>query len=201
MTTNTAPSSAPLTLVEQIKIKMRKLADEFASGEVNREQFHKIYEHYQMQLNLATGMESGEGHVHAGETINIRKKLTAMAKGAAIYFHQTGGFLETIGDFTPNMAVLAPTLSTIIEQVKEAGSAEAHVVPIDKDWVLFMPGTFSTAIMVFSNEPVMRQTAIVETMHRDFETANDAALRSGQTEAAKLVYPFMSFVRRSVGRK
>ena len=46
----------------------------------------------------------------------------------------------------------------------------------------------------------MRQIAIVQNMHRNFETANQAALRSGQTNSSKLVYPFLSFVRRSVGK-
>lgn len=192
-------------LIEQVQGKMRKLADEFAAGEINGEQFYKIYEHYQVQINLASAMIAEAdvlslGNFTSSETIAIRKKLTGKAKAAAVYYHETSQFLETIGDFELPVAMLTTALSAIVDQVQSRGTAEPVTQQVGRDWVLFVPGRFSTAIMVFSNEPVMRQVAIVQNMHRNFETANEAALRSGQTNAAKLVYPFMTFVRRSVAK-
>jgi len=207
MTTSSNPQAAQAqALITQIQAKQRKLADEFAAGEINREQFYKIYEHYQHQLNLASAMLAEADlpqmqTMSAGETIAIRKKLTPMATAAAVYLHESGEILERIGDFNISLETLKSTLSGIIQQVKDTLEAEAQTMAVGADWVLFMPGRYSTAIMVFSHEPVMRQIAIVENMHRDFETANYAALASGQTHAAKLVFPFMTFVRRSVARK
>jgi hypothetical protein len=193
-------------LIEQIQGKMRRLADEFAIGEINREQFYKIYEHYQTQLNLASAMVAEAdalslANLPAGETIAIRKRLTAMAKAAAIYYHATGEWLETIGEFHLPMSSLMPTLSAIVGQARTGGEAEPQARQIGGEWLLFVPGQFSTVVMVFSHEPVMRQIAIVQNMHRNFEAANITALLSGQTQAAKLVYPFITFVRRSVRKQ
>lgn len=202
----TAKASA---LIAQLRVKMRKLADEFARGDINREQFHKIYEHYQSQLNLAASTLAQMGDqkiesIQSGETIMLRKQLTAIARAAVIYHHASGEVIETIGEPGFPVDTLLPTLTAISEQVR--GSAgrdplpESQIVTVGKDWALFVPGEFSTAVMIFSNEPVIRQIEIVENMHRDFEIANEAALHSGQTQAAKLVYPFLAFVRRSVKR-
>ncbi len=171
-------------LIEQVQSKMRKLADEFAAGEINREQFYKIYEHYQTQINLATAMIAEADVLSLGtfspaETIAIRKQLTGKAKAAAVYYHETSQFLETIGDFELPVAMLTTTLTGIADEVERRGTAEPVSIPVGRDWVLFVPGQYSTAIMVFSNEPVMRQVAIVQNMHHNFETANQAALRSG----------------------
>lgn len=213
----TAKASA---LIAQLRVKMRKLADEFARGDINREQFHKIYEHYQSQLNLAASTLAQMGdqkveNIQSGETIMLRKQLTAIARAAVVYHHASGEMIETIGELGFPVDTLLPTLTAIAEQVKggeghptkfaprgDTGAPlpESQIVTVGKDWALFVPGEFSTAVMIFSNEPVIRQIEIVENMHRDFEIANDAALRSGQTQAAKLVYPFLAFVRRSVKR-
>jgi hypothetical protein len=205
-TEETARASA---LIAQLRVKMRKLADEFASGEINREQFHRIYEHYQAQLNLASSTltQSGDQKIEgipAGQTILLRRQLTAVAKAAMVYHHASGQILEIIGDQNVPTEPLMPSLAALAEQVQEGVGTEPlpdpQVMMQENDWVLLVPGEFSTAVMVFNNEPVSRQIEIVLNMHRDFEVANDAALRSGQTQAAKLVYPFIGFVRRSVTR-
>jgi hypothetical protein len=192
-------------LIKQLQNKMRSLADEFASGEINREQFHRVYEHYQQQLNLATAAQLDnmqlEG-VEPGETVAIRRQHAAMARAAVVYHHQTGEFWESVGDLEVTTEALLPTLKSISEQVQttEGALPDPVTAAVGKAWVVYIPGEFSTAVMVFSNEPVARQIEIVQNMHRDFEIANQAALRTGQTSVAKLVYPFLSFVRRSVTR-
>lgn len=203
--TNRQPFDAQ-ALIDSIQAKMRRLADEFAAGEINREQFYKIYEHYQAQINLAAGMLDHastlppEG-LSSGETITIRKQWTAMAKAAAVYYHANGDLLETIGEFDIPMGTLLEAFAEIAEHARQEGAAVPQTRHIGREWLLFVPGKHSTVVMLFSAEPVNRQVAIVQNMHRDFEIANDAALTSGQTHAAKLVYPFLSFVRRSVGKR
>jgi hypothetical protein len=193
-------------VIDQVRGKMRQLADEFAAGEINRDQFYKIYAHYQAQINLATGLvdqisQPAAAGLESGETIAIRRQLTALARAAVVYYHSSGEILEIIGDLDLPMTDIIGPCADIAGRVQRFGTADTITRQVGHDWLLFMPGAYSTAVMLFSAEPVMGQIAIVQNMHHDFETANEAALVSGQTRAVQLVYPFLSFVRRSVGKK
>lgn len=190
--------------MEQLQAKLRRLADEFAAGEINREQFYSIYEHYQAQLNLASAMldeveVGGMPTASNVETIMLRKKLTAVAQSAAVYLNQGAQLIETLGAFQVPEAVVKTTIRGIVEHMLKNGLAPEPITQQHgNEWVLYMPGRYSTVIMTFTHEPVIRQVAIVQNMHHDFETANEAALVSGDTKAAKLVFPFVAFVKKSI---
>jgi len=193
-------------LIDQIQQKMRKVVDEFAAGEISREQFHQIYEHYQAQIIMASQMlavtdGSLAPDIQRNETIAIRKQFMAKAKAMAVYYHSTGLLLETIGDFDVPVNVLAPLLNNLHDQVQRNAVIEPKLIPVGRESLLIVSGKFSTSILMFSNEPAGRQIGFIQGMHRDFETANESALRSGHADSTKLVYPFQSFVRRSVGMK
>lgn len=190
-------------LIDAIQVKMRGIVDEFSKGEISREQFHKLYEHYQGQIMLATQvMAEADTSILTGltpgETIAIRSKLTAKAKAMTVYYHSTGLLLETLGDFDLPVSAISSILNNISDQVAFGKTVETRIECIQNLWVLFAPGKYSTAVMLFSNEPARRQIGIIEGMHRDFETANLNALRGGHAEGKSLVYPFQSFVRRSM---
>lgn len=191
-------------LLEQIRTKMNKIVDEFAQGEISREQFNSIYEHYQSQMIMAMQMSDADVVSNPAnaprETIALRNSLTAKAKAMTVYYHATGLLLETIGDFDVSIARIAPTLNNISGAVHAGQKMPARSEKHGEQWLMYVPGEFSTAIMLFSNEPSGRQTHIIENMHRDFEVANEAALRSGHADGTTLVYPFQLFVRRTVRR-
>ncbi len=192
--------------IEQVQQKMHTVANEFAAGEISREQFHRLYEHYQGQIVFAVQLlAEADGTIlaglPAGETIALRKQLTAKAKAMAVYYHATGLLLETIGDFDVPVLSLAPILNDRSDRAESGTLPPPQVKALGSDWLLFISGKYSTSIMVFSHEPAARQIAIIENMHRDFEAANGTALRSGRADASKLVYPFQSFVRKSVGMR
>jgi hypothetical protein len=182
---------------------MHNLVDEFAKGEISREQFQKIYEHYQRQVTMAAQMVAeADGSLLSeltpGETIAIRKHLTAKARAMAIYYHATGTMLESIGEFNIPASALTPTLRNFRALMQRGVEVEPRAQLMDSQWVLFVPGKYSTAVMLFSNEPAARQIEIINDMHRDFELANDLALKSGQADGSKLAYTFLSIVKRSV---
>jgi hypothetical protein len=117
-----------------------------------------------------------------------------------VYYHDTGLLLETIGDFDVSVAKIAPTLNNIGAQASHGVKVPARTEKIFGEWLLYVPGRYSTTVMLFSNEPAGRQINIIENMHRDFEAANETALKSGQADGTKLIYPFQSFVQRTVKR-
>ena len=193
-------------IIDTVQGKMRKVVDEFAQGDISREQFQEIYEHYQNQIMMAVQMAAEADatvdglQLTPGETFAIRSKLVAKAKGMTIYYHATGLLLETLGDFDISVAKIAPCLNSICDQVHRGRTADVRTEKMADEWVLYVPGRYSTAVMLFSHEPSVRQISVIENIHRDFETANYTALKSGHADGSKLVYPFKSFVRRSVGR-
>ena len=189
-------------LMDQIRAKMNKIVDEFAQGEISREQFNQIYEHYQSQMVMAMQMNDTtipDGTLGAAkETIALRNSLTAKAKAMTVYYHATGLLLETIGDFDVSVARIAPELNKISASIQAGQKLPPCSDKQGDQWLLYVPGRYSTAVMLFSNEPSGRQTNIVENLHRDFEVANEAALKSGHADGTTLVYPFQLFVRRSM---
>lgn len=193
-------------LIEQIQQKMNNVVDEFAAGDLNREQFHKIYERYQQQIILATQLiaeadYSLNAELTPGETMVIRKELTAKSVAMAVYYHATGLMLETIGNFDVPVSHLSPILNNLSDRVQGCLGTEPQIRAINGKYLLFTVGRFSTSIMVFSHEPAPRQISIIENMHHHFETANESALRSGHADARNLVYTFLALVRKSVGAK
>ncbi len=192
--------------IEQIQEKMRRISKEFAAGEINRDQFHRLYDHYQSQVMftlqiLAETDGSLLSQLPSGETIAIRKQFMAKARAMAVYYHTTGLLLETIGDFDVPTSVLGPLLNDLNDRILSGNAAEPQLKALGREWVLVVTGRFTTSIMQFSNEPTTRQISIIGAMHHDFEAANDAALRSGRAEASTLVFPFQSVVRKSMGMK
>src|SRR5260221_1710283 len=193
------------TLIEQIQGKMHRVVNEFAQGDISREQFEKIYEHYQAQILMAAQMAAdadtlSAGQLTPGETVAIRSKLMGKAKAMTVYYHDTGLLLETIGDFDVSVAKIAPTLNNIGAQASHGVKVPPRTEKFANEWLLFVPGRYSTTVMLFSNEPAGRQISIIENMHHDFEAANETALKSGQADGTTLIYPFQSFVRRTVKR-
>ncbi len=193
-------------LIDQITEKLRKVVHEFAEGEISQEQFHGIYEHYQGQILLAAQMAaeadlSASGKLPSpGETLAIRGRLTAKAKGMAIFYYVSGMLLETLGGFDIPVEDAAPFLNAIRREVLQGVAAEPRTERFSKGWLLFVPGTYSVAVMLFSHQPATRQIDMIAAMHRDFEEANSAALQSGQIDGAKLAYPFQLFVQRSLNQ-
>lgn len=197
--------------IEQVQLKMRKIVDEFSRGEISREQFHEIYERYQTQIIMATQLIAeadmtalAASNLSPGETIAIRKRLTAKARAVMIFYHNTGTLLETLGDFdVPATSInkLSSVLNEIFGRAQSGEMVESRTERFEPDWLLFVPGKYTTAVMLFSHEPAAQQRTIIERMHRDFEIANINALQGGNANPDKLVYPFLLFVRRSIGGK
>ncbi len=198
------PISTAQTLIDQVQEKLRNVVREFAQGEISQEQFHGIYEHYQGQMLVAAQAaaeadESSEEPLPSpGDTLAIRSRLAAKARAMAIFYYATGLLLETLGGFDIPVTETTPTLNEIREQVLQGKQGEIRTERLGKEWLLFVPGSYSIAVMLFSHQPAERQISMIDNMHRDFEKANETALKSGTIDGTKLAYPFQIFVQRSL---
>ena len=191
--------------IDQVHQKMSKLVQEFAHGEINRTQFHQLYDRYQRQIMTVAQMlaesdpASWRDAIRENEdTLNIKQRLTAKAVGLSVFDNQTGAPIKTLGHFAIEDDLIAPMLSSYRSAAAEifrAGMRSAELE--DGQWLCFVPGSYTTLIALFSLEPSDSQLQMVERMHHDFEQANRAALETGPIDPQTLAYPFYTFVERA----
>lgn len=192
--------------INQVYQKMSRIAEEFASGEINRTQFHRLYNRYQRQIMTVSQMiaesdPSGWEEAITGEeesTLHIRKKFEARAVGISIYDNRSGMPIETIGEFSIDPELIVPMLSSYREATAEIFQAGVRSTEMeDGSWLCFMGGAYTTLIVLFSLEPSNNRISILDRAHRDFEVANAEFLEHGFTSSDQLAYPFFSFIKQS----
>jgi hypothetical protein len=182
------------------------LVQEFAGGEINRTQFHRLYDRYQRQIMTVAQLLAEadtsmwrEAIKDSEDTILIKKRLTAKAVGMSVYENRSGMPIETLGEFAIDPELIVPMLSSYRSAAAEIFRAGMRSTEMENgQWLCFVPGSFTTLIALFSLEPSDNQLQMVERMHQDFEQANRAALEAGHIDPTKLAYPFYSFVQRRV---
>jgi len=174
---------------------MAQLAEDFAQGKLNRTQFQEIYAHYQRQrqqveeaLVNAAGPESLAASVQPGLTGILRERHAAKILSYAIYDNTTGLPLATVGTFRIDTSLLVPMLSSFRTAATEMFGAGLRSTEIEGGrWLCFVPGQYSTLMVLFSVEPARVQLTLIEDLHRDFEVANRPALADGRgRDAAEL---------------
>jgi hypothetical protein len=190
--------------IAQVHQKMSKLVEEFATGAINRTQFHQLYDRYQRQImRVAQLIAESDPSMwrdvirDSEDTLHIKKRLTAKAVGMSVYYNKSGMPIETLGEFAIEPELIVPMLSSYRSAAAEIFRAGMRSTEMENgQWLCFVPGSYTTLIALFSLEPSDNQLEMVERMHQDFEQANKAALEAGHVDPEKLAYPFYSFVQR-----
>ncbi|MFP3854566.1 MAG: hypothetical protein ACLFWD_09765, partial [Anaerolineales bacterium] len=190
--------------LERIQGKINKLAEEFANGSINREQFQRLFEHYQRERTaIQNWKESTESAgnwqdiSNEGKSIVIRSKHTAKVLGYAIYVNDSGMPLTTIGDFELDPDLAVPMLSSYRSATKEIFGGEMRSTEIEGgNWLCFVPGEDTTMLALFTREPAARQLSIMEDLHRLFEKANRRHLAQDPINPGVLAFPHSSYLGR-----
>ena len=181
--------------LQELRAKMAQLAEDFAQGKLNRTQFQEIYAHYQEQrrhveeaLVRAPGSEQWMTNVAVGMTGMLRERHSAKILSYAIYDNMTSLPLASVGTFRIDTSLLVPMLSSFRSAATEMFGAGLRSSEIEGGhWLCYVPGEYSTLIVLFSIEPARVQLTLIEDLHRDFEVANRTTLENGRgREAAEL---------------
>ena len=194
------------TFKADVEAKINKLLDEFAEGKLNREQFYAIYERYNGQIELVekalTGSDVTLSNQQDGGTIMLREQYMGKAQGLMIFANKTGNVVETLGQFGVSMVEIAPVLDKFTQQLGTGNAVERVVRQVnDKEWLLFLSGNYTAVVIVFKHEPSQYQTVVLQRMHKEFENANKTLFEEDVFDPARLVFPFVSFVTRSIRKK
>lgn len=188
---------------EDIQAKIRNLMKEFGEGKISSEQFNIIYQRYNNQLEMALEVIDGTSQASTGPamtTIAIRQATTGKAIGLGIYHHRSATTIETLGNFDLPPDVISPVVNEFSHKLE----LRQFIAPLTKKlssglWVVFMARHFTTAIVVFRNEPAQRQVRELERLLHDFEEANRQFLDKMNVDRDKLVKPFIGFVKKKLG--
>lgn len=189
---------------EDIQRKIRNLLTEFGEGKLSNEQFNILYERYNNQLEMALQVLDGSSPKPTGNevsTIAIKHATTGKAIGLSIYHHKSGMTIETLGNFDMSPESIAPTLNEFSKKLEDRSFIEPVTRKLSSGmWVVFMARHYTTAIVMFKNEPAPAQIRELERLLHDFEEANRNFLNQMTVDTSKLAKPFIGFVRKKLNR-
>lgn len=188
----------------RLQVKINKLAEEFASGAINRDQFQQLFDHYQKERRAIVNWKENTSSAgnwqdisSEGKSIVIRSRHSAKVVGYAVYANESGMPLSTIGEFELDPELAVPMLSSYRAATKEIFGGEISSTEIEGGrWLCFVPGEQTTLLALFSNEPADRQMKIIEDLHQLFETANRRHLAAPPYDPNELAFPHSSFLGR-----
>jgi hypothetical protein len=174
--------------LQELRSKMARVAEEFAQGKLNRAQFHEIYTHYQQQraeieavITNMPGSDAWRGVVSTGHTTMLRQRNAAQILSYSLYDNSNSLPLASGGQFKLDADLVVPMLSSFRSATQEIFGKGVQNTEIEGGrWLCFVPGQYTTLFVVFSVEPARIQVALIQDLHRDFETAQAQSLAKGE---------------------
>lgn len=188
----------------RLREKMATVAAEFADGTLNQAQFDAIYARYSEQRDITERLltrnpesQAWQSVVRPGHTQFLKRHFEARVLSYAIYDQATHARISTTGKVQLRHGHVAAVLQRLQTVIEARGNPGPALRKLDEArTVLFVPGRYSTAVIIFSLEPAAAQVARVRDIHRDFERANEVALRSRDYAGGRLVYPHRALFER-----
>jgi hypothetical protein len=180
-----------------LREKMAQVATEFAQGTLNRAQFDAIYARYSEQRDITERLlarnpesQAWQSVIQPGHTTFLISHYEARTISYAIYDQVTFELINITGSVQLEKAQIEAVLKRLQTIMHERGNPGPAQKKIGSErCVLFVPGTTTTAAVIFSREPSRAQINRVEDIHRDFERANEYALRNRDYTVEQLVFP------------
>jgi hypothetical protein len=201
--TSEDPEENAQVYIERVRKKMSKLAEEFATGMINREQFQELFDHYQKEMRtIETWLDTWPGSDAwrkartEGKSVAIRRRHQARVIGYAIYKNDSGMPIATIGEFELDAALIVPMLSSYRSATREIFGAGMRSTQIENgNWLCFVPGELTTLMTLYTTEPSANQLSKLDDLHRLFERANRNFLNEDVVDASNLALPHKSLLK------
>jgi hypothetical protein len=185
--------------LEEVRRKMERLAEDFATGRVNTTQFQELYAHYQQErkaieeiLEQAPEAAAWRAAVaqEEGESIIIRRRHAARILGYAIYLNVNDSLLRSVGEYNIDERVVKSMLDSFRTDGAEGVQSQMRSIETENaQRVRFVPGQHTTLAVLFSNEPARAQLEMLQDLQAHFERANQLLLNRGITDASQFVFP------------
>jgi hypothetical protein len=195
---------SPEVYLARVQAKINRLAEEFAAGIINQDQFQELFDHYRKEkqtvqrwIEIAPESDAWKESTTEGKSVIIRAGHEAKVLGYAIYENDSGMPLNTIGQFELEPELVVPMLSSYRAATREIFGAGMRSSQIEGGrWLCFVPGEFTTLMALFSTSPANRQLESLDDLHRLFEKANRNLLGGKLVNPNELVFPHAFFLGR-----
>jgi len=182
--------------LQEVEAKLDRTVQDLADGLINRDQFENLYRHYQNQRRMLQGLlAEGSGQVPAslaaGESMVIRQKYAAKVLAYAVYDNESSVPLYTMGNFPVDNDLVVGFLSgfrSAAAEILGAGAAKAEAE--DGKVLCYVPGRYSTLIVLYSSNPAEVDVRGLRHTHLHFETLNADPLKQRPIPADKLFFHY-----------
>ena len=195
-----SPSAGPdpevMRHLEEVETKIDRTVQDLADGLINRAQFENLYRHYQNQRKMLQGLlDEGSGQVPssvmAGESMIIRQRYAAKVLAYAVYDNESSVPLHTRGSFPVDGDLVVGFLSGFRSAAAEILGASAAKAEAEDGKVLsYVPGQYSTLIVLYSSDPAEVDTQSLRQTHLHFETINGNLLKQRPIPTDELLFNY-----------
>jgi hypothetical protein len=182
--TDTDELSSRLAALEQ---KMGRLEEDYREGRINSSQYRAIRRHYEEQREVAISLKQQHPDsdrwrvvLEEGKTSFLLQLNEAVCQSMAVYDKETRKRIFVEGE----MPEVAEEAMALLRTFGPSGQDAPHGRMMathadDGSALLLIPGQFTAALAVFSQDPPGWQVRALREVHLNFEAANRAALSRG----------------------
>ncbi len=191
------PAASSLIALGAIRQKMEAIADEFARGKLNRDQFYALHRRYSEQRAIIEKLVERNPDTDAwkqvigtpGQTGFLRTHFAARTLYFVVYRNGERLPLINAGSEQPDYSMIDSVIAPIWRMSNRPKQGLGRKPIGEQKWLLLASGAYATTIVVWSTEPSLGQARLVRDLHADFERANQAALARGWIAPDKMVFP------------
>jgi hypothetical protein len=188
--------------LEALDEKTARLEQDFQQGRINASQYRAIHRHYVEQQEVALRLHQSHPEsdrwkvvLEEGKTSFLLQLNEASCMGVGFYDINTKSRLHLQGEMPASAEEAMSLLGTFGSAGGDAPAGRMLATQSeDGTTLLLIPGRFTAALVVFSQDPPGWQVRALREVHQNFEAANRLTLDRGHLQF--LIYPDLSrFIR------
>lgn len=199
----TSPKN-PGNALDALRKKMRRIANEFGKGNINRAQFNAIYGRYTEQRSIIERLMERNPDSNAwkqvarpGHTSFLRDHFEAHCLYYLVYRLNSPTPLMMGGHQQPDLNLIEPILQTVYTMDNRPDRGLARKTLANGDWLVLAFSQNALTVVMYNLEPSIAQINRVRDLHHDFERANRRALERDTRTLEKMVFPQRALVEQS----
>lgn len=189
-------------MLGSLDTKLGRLEDDYRKGRVNASQYRAIKKHYLDQRQVAVRLQKAHPEsdrwrvvLEEGKTSFLLQLNEAVLRSFTLYDLRTRNRIYNQGNLPAAAEEAVRLLSTFRPEGPQAKPGRMLGMQAeDGSAYLLIPGNYTAALVVFTQDPPAWQVRAVREVHSNFEAANRATLARGERQT--LIFPDLSrFIR------
>lgn len=189
-------------LLGSLEAKMDRLEDDFSKGRINASQYRAIKKHYLDQRQVALRLQKAHPEsdrwrvvLEEGKTTFLMQLNEAVLRSFTLYDLRSRDRIYNQGNLPIAAEESVRLLSTFGPEGPQAEPGRMLGMQAeDGSAYLLIPGSYTAALVVFTQDPPAWQVRAMREVHSNFEAANKATLARGERQT--LIFPDLSrFIR------